>query len=163
MSKTIYFDLDGTIYDLYNIENWLEKLNNENEEVFNEGRSIVDTYDSRFTDVIFGLLNCGYTFGVISWLPMYSTPEFNEKVRQEKIKWCQKYLPFITLDNINIIPYGVPKQKAIVKKSKEMWLIDDNKEVCKVWETPKERKYKNVNESFDVIDALIEILGEECI
>ena len=37
MSKKIYFDLDGTVYDLYNMENWLEKLRSETEKVFTEG------------------------------------------------------------------------------------------------------------------------------
>ena len=27
--KKIYFDMDGTIYDLYGIDNWLEMLMNE--------------------------------------------------------------------------------------------------------------------------------------
>ena len=28
MSKVIMFDMDGTVYDLYGVDNWLEKLEN---------------------------------------------------------------------------------------------------------------------------------------
>ena len=34
MTTKIYFDLDGTVYDLYSIENWEPKLRAENVEVF---------------------------------------------------------------------------------------------------------------------------------
>ena len=161
MSKTIYFDLDGTVYDLYNVPNWLEKLRREEPNIFLEGETISNLSTQTFTDVIVGLINSGYTFGVISWLPMYCTPEYAETCRQEKIKWCQRNLPFVPVENISIIPYGIPKQKAITKKSQIMWLIDDNKEVCEIWKTPKARLYKNVSENYSVYTALCEILVEE--
>ena len=31
MSKKVYFDLDGTLYNLYNIPDWLDYLENEKE------------------------------------------------------------------------------------------------------------------------------------
>ena len=42
MSKKIYFDLDGTVYNLYGIENWLQYLNEEKSEVFTIGEFMVD-------------------------------------------------------------------------------------------------------------------------
>ena len=42
MTTKIYFDLDGTVYDLYSIENWELKLRAENADVFIEGNFIGD-------------------------------------------------------------------------------------------------------------------------
>ena len=66
MSKKIYFDLDGTVYDLYNVENWLEKLRSETEKVFTEG-DFLGNYDN-FLSAICQLIGYGYSFGVISSL-----------------------------------------------------------------------------------------------
>ena len=41
-----------------------------------------------------------------------------------------------------------------------MILIDDNLEVCKVWETKVNRKYINVTENFNACNALIELYKE---
>ena len=42
-----------------------------------------------------------------------------------------------------------------------MYLIDDSAEVCKMWETPAQRKAININEEFTVIDALNKIIENE--
>ena len=157
MSKKIYFDLDGTIYDLYGIENWLEKLQTEKENVFLEGKFLVNYND--FMDCIRFLLECGYTFGVITWLPMQASPEYEEQCRKEKLEWVREYLPFVS--EINITSYGMPKQNCIQKRAKTMILIADNIEVCKMWNTPTQRNSINVNEEFTVIDALNAIIETE--
>ena len=157
MSKKIYFDLDGTVYDLYNVENWLEKLRSETEKVFTEG-NFLGNYDN-FLSAICQLIGYGYSFGVISWLPMQASPEYEEVCRKEKIAWINNFLPFVT--EINIVPYGIPKQNAIQKRATTMYLIDDSAEVCKMWETPAQRKAININEEFTVIDALNKIIENE--
>lgn len=157
MSKKIYFDLDGTVYNLYSVENWLEKLRNEQENVFSEGNFMCDY--SEFIERIHFLLDYGYSFGIITWLPMQASPEYEEICRQEKVEWIKKYLPFVT--EVNICSYGIPKQNCIQKRAKEMWLIDDNAEVCKMWQTSKQRRYVNVNEDYTVIQALDEIIENE--
>ena len=40
--KKIYFDMDGTVYDLYGIDNWLEMLINEEKGAFLIGNPLVD-------------------------------------------------------------------------------------------------------------------------
>lgn len=157
MSKKIYFDLDGTLYNLYSIKNWLEKLQDEKENVFLEGCFLVNY--SEFMECINYLVDCGYSFGVITWLPMQASPEYEEICRKEKIKWINEYLPFVT--EINISSYGIPKQNCIQKRAKTMILIDDNIEVCKMWNTPFQRNSINVNEEFTVLDALNSIIENE--
>ena len=39
---TIYFDMDGTIADLYNVENWLPKLRAEDASPYVEAEIMVD-------------------------------------------------------------------------------------------------------------------------
>lgn len=156
MSKKIYFDLDGTLYNLYNMENWLDKLRNEISGVFD---GVNKMFDGTFYDIISDLLNIGFEFGVITWLPMQASPEYEEVCRREKRMWVQKYLPFVS--EINITSYGIPKQNAIQKRAKIMYLIDDNVEICKMWETSKQRKAINVNNDFTVMDALKKILEND--
>lgn len=154
MSKKIFFDLDGTLYDLYNIENWLDSLQNEDATVFERGNFIGD-YDE-FIAIIKELMFKGYTFGVISWLPMYATPEFENECAEVKRKWVQKYLPFV--EEMNFQRYGTPKQNAIQRKAQTMYLLDDSKEVGRVWATPKQRIHFLVDEDFTAVKILEEIL-----
>lgn len=154
MSKKIFFDLDGTLYDLYNIENWLDSLQNEDATVFERGNFIGD-YDE-FIAIVKELMFKGYTFGVISWLPMYATPEFENECAEVKRKWVQKYLPFV--EEINFQRYGTPKQNAIQTKAQTMYLIDDCIEVGRVWATPKQRIHFLVDEDFTATQILEEIL-----
>lgn len=80
-------------------------------------------------------------------------------VGKKKIKWINKYLPFVS--EINICSYGIPKQNCIQKRAKLMYLIDDNIEVCRMWETPLQRKAIYIDSEFTVINALNEIIENE--
>lgn len=150
MSKKIWLDLDGTVYDLYSIPNWLEDIQEEKEGLFLKG-DFLGIY-SDFLKEAERLLLIGYEFGIITWLPLGASPEYEEICRIEKMKWIKKFLPFI--HDINIISYGIPKQNAIKKRSQLMILIDDNSEVCRIWETNKMRKSINLKENFGIIQAL---------
>lgn len=154
MSKKIFFDLDGTLYNLYEIDNWLDSLKYEDATVFERGDFIGD-YE-RFMNVVKELLAKGFTFGVISWLPMYATPEFENECAKVKEKWVKKYLPFV--DEMTFQRYGTPKQNAIQKKAQTMYLLDDSKEVGRVWATPKQRIHFLVDEDFTAVKILEEIL-----
>ena len=150
-STKIYFDLDGTVYDLYNVENWEPKLRAENSAVFREGNFIGD-YD-RFKSICEKLVAIGVQFGVITWLSMQSSPEYEIECTKVKREWVKKFMPFVS--EFNAQSYGTPKQNAIQKRTKTMYLLDDNKEVCEMWKTDKMRKSINVNkDGFTTIEAL---------
>ena len=72
--KKIYFDMDGTVADLYGEKNWLNNLRNEREGSFINLRPLVDM--SELDMVCHQLMNLGYSFGVITWLPMGASYEF---------------------------------------------------------------------------------------
>ena len=64
MNIKVYMDLDGTVYDLYNVVNWLEKLNLEDAQVFSEG-DFIGNYNE-FYEICNKLLAKGVQFGVIT-------------------------------------------------------------------------------------------------
>jgi hypothetical protein len=157
MTTKIYFDLDGTVYDLYNVTDWLEKLRLECAQVFSEG-NFIGNYNA-FCEICNKLLAKGVQFGVITWLPMQASPEFETECAEIKRLWVKKFMPFVT--EFTAQSYGVPKQNAIVKRCKRMYLLDDNSEVCEMWKTNKMRIAINVNKGeLTTIQALEKIYNE---
>ena len=153
MSIKVYFDLDGTLYNLYGKENWLENLENEVPGVFADNENFMPGLNlENMHNVIYDLMNLGVSFGVISWTPFAASPLYEEICRKEKLEWLAKNFPMIK--DIAIIPYGIEKQKAITKRAQTMYLIDDNKEVCRTWETAKQRKAICIDDDFSAFDAL---------
>ena len=150
MSKKIYLDLDGTVYNLYKIENWLPSLRNEESGVFSQNQFIGDYRE--FLKEVYRLIDGGWSFGVITWLPMGASPEYEQVCWEEKEQWINENLPFV--NEVNICSYGIPKQNSVQKRAKTMILIDDNREVCEMWNTNKMRKSINVAKDFDIIAAL---------
>ena len=114
----------------------------------------------KFQTYIQKLAEKGVQFGIISWLSMQASPEYEEVVRQEKLDWIYENIPFVS--EISIIPYGIPKQNAIIKRAQNMVLIDDNMEVCKTWQTAKQRLAINVTKDWTVADALEEVYTRFC-
>lgn len=138
--KTIYYDMDGTLYDLYNLENWLESIEAEKAEIFSHEAKLFTPF---FYYQILKLMEKGYNFGVITWTPKDATKAYQKQVAEEKRKWIQTHLPFVS--EIHILPYGEPKQNAIKNDLQEAYLIDDNTNVCEKWNNGKERKSINVS------------------
>lgn len=134
--KNIYFDMDGTIADLYGEKNWLDSLMNEKKGLFYNLPVMHDKQE--LITVINDLIDNGYNVSVITWMPKNVSDKYIEIVADEKRKWIAKHFPMIK--DIYCLGYGVPKQKAEYKKSKLDILVDDNEEVLKLWETPIQRK-----------------------
>ena len=162
MSIKIYFDMDNTLFNLYGKDNWLDLLENEIPGAFVGGGMKDGLMPALNLDdmhnIIYNLMDLGVSFGVITWLPFAASPLYSETCRNEKLKWLAQNFPMIT--DIAIIPYGLEKQKAITKRAQTMYLIDDNKEVCKTWETAKQRKAICVDDDFSAFDALKAIYEE---
>lgn len=136
MTKKIFFDMDGTIADLYNTNNWLDLLLNETAGLF---RNLKVMHDKRkLQNIIKRLQDIGYEVEVITWTPKDVSEDYIKIVEQEKKDWIEEHFPMIEV--VHCVRYGVPKQKAGYKFSKLQILVDDNEEVLKTWETPKQRK-----------------------
>jgi len=143
MMRTIYFDMDGTIADLYGVGNWLDYLMNENPLPYEIAKPLIRL------NVLARLLNKlqrkGYKIGIISWLAKINSTEYNEKVTAAKEKWLKTHLKSVQFDEINIVPYGTPKETFC--KTEFDILFDD--------EEPNRNNW--TGQAFDV-DNILEIL-----
>ena len=107
MNKAIYFDLDGTIADLYGVSDWLADLEAENVRPYAEAKPLVNL--SLLARYIHKAQAKGYTVGVISWLSKSGSDAYNEAVTAVKREWLAKHLPSVEWDEIHIVKYGTPK------------------------------------------------------
>lgn len=105
--KKIYFDMDGTIANLYSVDGWLEYLINRDTTPYEVAQPMVNF--STLARLLHKLQRNGYTIGIISWTAKNSTEEYNERVAQAKRQWLAKHLPSVSFDEIHIVAYGTPK------------------------------------------------------
>ena len=127
MKKEIWFDMDGTIADLYGVEGWLEMLLNENARPYEIAKPLVNMRE--LAKVLNRLIEKGWEIGVISWLAKNGTNDYNKKVANAKMKWLAKHLKSVKFAKIDIVEYGTPKQinrNGILfddeKQNRENWL-----------------------------------------
>lgn len=123
MNKAIYFDMDGTIANLYAVNGWLNDLENENERPYKTAKVMLNM--ALLARYLNKLQKIGYTIGIVSWLSKHGTPAYNEKVTNAKINWLKLHLKSVQFNEIHIIEYGTPKEK-IVNNPKGI-LFDDEK------------------------------------
>ena len=144
MNKAIYFDMDGTIAGLYQVEGWLNNLINEQTRPYREAKSLVDM--RKLGKVLNTLQDEGYHIGIVSWLSKNGSEEYNERVTTTKINWLKTHLGAVEFDEIKIVKYGTPKQEVV--NFPEGILFDD--------EEPNRNNWKGT--AFDV-DNILEILA----
>lgn len=144
MNKAIYFDMDGTIAGLYQVEGWLNNLINEQTRPYREAKSLVNM--RKLGKVLNTLQAEGYHIGIISWLSKNGSEEYNERVTTTKINWLKTHLGAVEFDEIKIVKYGTPKQEVV--NFPEGILFDD--------EEPNRNNWKGT--AFDV-DNILEILA----
>lgn len=144
MNKAIYFDMDGTIAGLYQVEGWLNNLINEQTRPYREAKSLVDM--RKLGKVLNTLQAEGYHIGIISWLSKNGSEEYNERVTTTKINWLKTHLGAVEFDEIKIVKYGTPKQEVV--NFPEGILFDD--------EEPNRNNWKGT--AFDA-DNILEILA----
>lgn len=107
MIREINFDMDGTIADLYGVENWLDYLVEKNPYPYMVAKPLVNL--STLARMLNKLQRKGYKIKVISWLAKNSNEEFDELVTFAKMQWLKKRMPSVKWDEINIVAYGTPK------------------------------------------------------
>lgn len=120
--RTVYFDMDGTIANLYGVEGWLDDLINSRVRPYAEATPLVNL--SALARQLHRLQNIGYKIGIVSWLSKNGSDEYNARVTETKIEWLTKHLPSVEWDEINIVAYGTPKSTVV---SSSGILFDDEK------------------------------------
>lgn len=106
-AKWIWFDCDGTIADLYGVENWLVMLQASDPTPYKAAKPLVDM--NKLARKLNQLQRAGYQLGIISWLSKNATPAYDEAVTAAKMWWLKKHLASVQFDAINIVSYGVNK------------------------------------------------------
>ena len=129
--KAICFDMDGTIADLYNVPDWLEKLRSENPEPYIVAAPMWDMI--RLRAALRKLQSQGWQVQVISWLAKDSSESYKEAVRAAKRRWLEHY--DFPLDGVHLVEYGTTKANCVRRylDSEPMILIDDNEKVRHGW------------------------------
>lgn len=144
MMNAIYFDMDGTIADLYAVEDWLAKLRAYDPAPYAEAVPLLRLCD--LARRLNKLQKMGYTIGIVSWLSKEPTPAYNEAVTMAKMKWLANHMPSVRWDEVRIVPYGTPKS-SVVSISGGI-LFDDEQNNRTEWENAGGTAYdvKNILE-----------------
>ena len=110
MKMKIWFDMDGTIANLYGVENWLPMLIAENPMPYAVAEPLVNL------SVLARLLNQlqaqGHEIGIISWLSKNSTANYDALVTEAKKGWLRKHMASVRWDAVEIVAYGTPKHEV---------------------------------------------------
>lgn len=150
MNTTICFDMDGTIADLYGVQNWLEMLRAENPQPYRQAKPLLDI--KKLNRQLKKLKAQGVRIAIISWCARGATNEYDKAVRRAKKEWL-KYHNF-PADEIHIVKYGTPKQRTV--KNDYLFLFDDDIQVRQTWERPnKNRRAFTEKEIFDIINQML--------
>lgn len=152
MNKILVFDMDGTIANLYGVENWLIDLRSFNPRPYIIAKPM---YDMEVLKTLLETLKeYGWTIVVTSWLSKESTKAYDKEVRKAKLEWLEKYqFPF---DEIHLVKYGTTKANCTRKLGGYQILVDDNEQIRKGWNLGS-----TINANEDIISELIMLLANE--
>ena len=152
MNKTLVFDMDGTIADLYKVNGWLEDLRNNNPRPYNEAEPMYDM--EVLVAVLLALKNFGWKIVVTSWLAKESTKAYDEMVRTAKRNWLARYN--FPADEIHLVKYGTTKAHCTRTLGGFQILVDDNEQVRKGWHLGE-----TINANENILERLIDLLEKE--
>ena len=145
MVKMLVFDMDGTIADLYGVENWLTDLQTGNVRPYEIAEPLYNM--NELNEILHRLQNLGWRIVITTWLAMNATKEYNKEVANAKKEWLKRYgFPY---DEIHCVKYGTTKANCTRKKGGFQILIDDNKKVRDGWTLGT-----TVNAKYNIMDFL---------
>lgn len=87
--KLIIFDMDGTIADLYNTDNWSERLDNGDATVYADVKPMVNMPE--FHSLLNALRMAGYKVIILSWLSKNDDPDFHKRIYWGNYEEYQRY------------------------------------------------------------------------
>ena len=128
----ICFDMDGTIANLYAVENWLEMLRAYNARPYEIAEPMWDMVELNM--VLAELKANGYEIAIITWLSKDSTAEYDNAVRLAKKQWLEDM--GFEYDYFHGVKYGTTKANTVRRYMdgyENAILIDDNDKVRNGW------------------------------
>ena len=141
----IWFDMDGTIADLYGVPDWLAMLDDENPIPYEIAKPLVNL--SRLARALNRLQKNGHQIGIISWLSKYSSIEYDGAVTEAKMFWLKTHMPSVKWDEIKIVAYGTDKYSQCGAGI----LFDDEQKNREAWQ---EEAYEP-NEIFTILNEIL--------
>ena len=120
-NATIYFDMDGTITDLYGVNDWLTYLQNEQTNPYTEAGLLVD--GEQLCNFLAAGKAAGILFGIISWGAKNASKDYQKAIRRAKIDWLKKNNLLEYFSELHVVKYGTQKNR--VAKNRTGVLIDD--------------------------------------
>ena len=152
MNKTLVFDMDGTIANLYGVDGWLADLRSENVRPYVEATPLYNM--DKLAELLKTFKDCGWRIVVTTWLAKNATKTYDNAVRKAKINWLAKYnFPY---DEIHLVKYGTTKANCTRKIGGFQILVDDNEKVRKGWTLGD-----TIDASESIIERLFDYLIEE--
>lgn len=151
MSKMIVFDMDGTIADLYSVDNWRRNLRESNPRPYIVAQPMYDTKE--LAEVVLALKELGYRIGVTTWLAKGSDRDFKQITRYAKRAWLEMIgFPY---DEVHMVQYGTPKHTVTRGRADYQILVDDNEDVLTSWNLGSTINAKNC----DILEELRKLLA----
>ena len=149
MTKTLVFDMDGTIADRYAVTDGLENIIAENVRPYAIAEPIYNM--NKLVNVINRLKENGWRVAIVSWTSKHGSKEYNKEVRKVKKEWLDRYnFPY---DELHVIKYGTPKSYCMKKTGGFQILFDDEEPNRKAW-----RNGSTVNANEDIYKILKNML-----
>lgn len=111
MERAIYFDMDGTIADLYGCDGWLADLTAKRSKPYRNAKPLVSM--RKLAREIKRLQKLGYHVGIVSWLSKSGDDDYNVKVTKAKTDWLARHIGSVEWDEVEIVPYGTPKASVV--------------------------------------------------
>lgn len=127
--RSINFDMDGTIADLYGVKDWLALLRSENPKPY---RTAVPMCDMAELNEVCELLRAeGWEINIITWLSKDSSEEYKNAVREAKRAWLAEQ--GFHYDHFHGVQYGATKADSVRDRYDVSILVDDNEKVRNGW------------------------------
>ena len=130
--KILVWDMDGTIADLYGVENWLPMLRAYDPTPYRTAKPMWDMEE--LARLIRLAQAQGIENRVVTWLSKDSTPEYDRLVRNAKREWLKANgFPY---DHFHGVKYGATKADSVRKylgEDESAILFDDNAKVRAGW------------------------------
>lgn len=124
----IWFDMDGTIADLYGVNGWLDMLIAYDETPYAVAKPLVNL--NTLAKLIHKAQRNGFEVCIVSALSKNSTPAYDEKVKTAKMNWLKKHLASVKFDEIRFVPYTFTKND--VNTGNDI-LFDDEERHLTAW------------------------------